>query len=1105
GCCDPATQAVSLQLQPKENGDMDHFAQAIADRFGNGAISLPDSRQTLCLILDIRPHAAFSSARIPRAVSLSVPSTLLKPSLCHAASASARLRFSAWRSASRILVYDADSRDLAWLKGGFHAVWRERREFVDALPPTPDADDKGLQPTVLRTRHLPMAHLPCPLPPPSPAPLHPTTRFQPSNANSHPAFNPFFDTIRQNTELSNGITERIPLHLPRRVRRRIHELPFRWLQDIARRAANAPPVTKSFTDSSSSDLAMQFFKIELSEQRRLMGIMEHHSKESGRAADHAPHNAIPFPFSITAGVEKGAKNRYRHIWPFEHARVRLHQKKEADDDYVNASYIQPLGTNRRYIATQGPLPATFTDFWTLCWEQNVHVEGAMVKCGAYWTDTVFGPLQGLVPPNERPATASFFAQHTSLSAYSSRPPERRFPHSAGSQRRYRHHHHNNNKKRSETVKRIFELTHTGYPEAPPRQIVHLQYLEWPDLNVPDDPRGVLGLIKQVEEAVVESQANDPKRPKATSQVSVSEVDEKTGIAKHALGNSPVLLHCSAGVGRTGGFIAVDAILDAIRREIRIDREAATTKANDEAMDVDNATGDNAPRVTTVPLAISSGVGSSSKKDVAKSNSGLVVHVPVASPMQVDSQPDSPGSDAHAPSGFPSGTIEWAENVRHETGISGGAQSNDQRDQLPPPAAQELGIVSSNSPVSNSAMTTSSSNTGGGTLETHINGSYYYPSSSLGTSVSAASSSSKANLPSSNPSTLAAGLLHAVLNSQQSAADQRMRTASAPSVNVRSSSSDAMAFDGAAAARNPSLPLRLNAQEDNWIETNRSAKPPAISLSGMNPFALQSAFNMGGVSSDGEPPSRSQSPSADEGAGGTRAPPPPQLQHPMPVPARPIIPTVSDLSPEEQQMKALHPAPLTSFDEPIWEVVQDMREQRMSLCQSLRQYVFVHAAIIEGALMVIDEENEIADGLRPRQQPSPPERLESSSTHSAHSAVASPPSSNDGSFSLSHKEPFQSHSQSQSQSQSRSPSSSTTALHSNDAASRGASPTELLKKNMEGEVMLSKRPSIKRKQRSGDRLDHSVEDARYHRGPPIRVASGVVHAGVGAPSARAMPP
>lgn len=77
--------------------------------------------------------------------------------------------------------------------------------------------------------------------------------------------------------------------------------------------------------------------------------------------------------------------RYRNIWPFEHARVRLLNRKrgcvapldpsatsgkrvgwedEDEDDYMNASFVQPLGTLKRYIATQGPLPATFNDFWT---------------------------------------------------------------------------------------------------------------------------------------------------------------------------------------------------------------------------------------------------------------------------------------------------------------------------------------------------------------------------------------------------------------------------------------------------------------------------------------------------------------------------------------------------------------------------------------------------------------------------------------------------------------------------------------------------------------------------------------------------------------------
>ena len=112
-------------------------------------------------------------------------------------------------------------------------------------------------------------------------------------------------------------------------------------------------------------------------------------------------------------------HRYRNIWPFEHARVRLQKQKpklwssgrsptplpdsipgalhpltlpqatdflppitqslstarsiqlplstpaaaSSTDDYVNASFVQPLGTRKRYIATQGPLSETFKDFW----------------------------------------------------------------------------------------------------------------------------------------------------------------------------------------------------------------------------------------------------------------------------------------------------------------------------------------------------------------------------------------------------------------------------------------------------------------------------------------------------------------------------------------------------------------------------------------------------------------------------------------------------------------------------------------------------------------------------------------------------------------------
>ncbi|KAL4069294.1 hypothetical protein J3A83DRAFT_4250288 [Scleroderma citrinum] len=819
------------------------------------ATLFPYLSDTSTLILDIRPHAAHASARINRALSLSVPSTLLKRPLFSLSklaqmlpSSFARSRFSTWPGASRIVVYDADSShlphnsniagllrkfraegftgELGWVRGGFQAVWRESRELTTTEQPSPEDEDAdpGNATSALRTKHLPKAAFSA------------TSTFNgvALGASEAPhvsqtmtrAANPFFDAIRQNVELSQGITERIPLRLPRRVRRRLNDLPFPWLCEITRRSAIRNPSPSSRmpgSESESSDephtsdpdehdpeveegteaLAMQFYRIELAEQRRLQTIMEHHSRESevtasGKAyiqkggktdiavddrdvggvmecvpmtkvTPHTPHSS--FPFSITAGVEKGTKNRYNHIWPFEHARVRLHdgrhqgshlgskgqssdrgsghardgirrqstsgwdgfavavdsidatrervpplsqptpqvdsvdtdsrmsefftspttlpsqtpmdispmgtqlpflisledtlseptvmgitlpssgpphphdvglsmnllpkirlplpstvgaaflgdnieRETNADlqqgntilpgvprvssplDDYVNASYVQPLGTRKKYIATQGPLPATFVDFWTLVWEQNVHVivmltrevENSMVKCGTYWADTSYGPFRLELLSTSPPLTPAM-TNSTDMNKegffFALREPRAR---SRGV------------KSAPTTITRRFALSHTSYPGVPPRCIVHLQYLDWPDMNVPEDPRGVLGLIKRVERAVAESSPGSSPSgsgilspgssisPGSTSPgVGYEnkelvcnkrsggwrhpELDRKTGVATFALGKPPpVLLHCSAGVGRTGGFIAIDAVLDGIRRELNENRK-----------------------------------------------------------------------------------------------------------------------------------------------------------------------------------------------------------------------------------------------------------------------------------------------------------------------------------------------------------------------------------------------------------------------------------------------------------------------------------------------------------------------------------------------------
>ncbi|XP_028328372.1 receptor-type tyrosine-protein phosphatase F isoform X9 [Gouania willdenowi] len=198
------------------------------------------------------------------------------------------------------------------------------------------------------------------------------------------------------------------------------------------------------------------------------------------------------------------KNRYANVIAYDHSRVVLTSVDAVPgSDYINANYIDGYRKQNAYIATQGPLPETLSDFWRMVWEQRSNTivmitrleEKSRVKCDQYWpsrgTETY-----GMIQVN--------MLDTVELATYSVR---------------------------------TFALYKNGSSEK--REVRQFQFMAWPDHGVPEYPTPILAFLRRVKTC------NPPDA-------------------------GPMVVHCSAGVGRTGCFIVIDAMLERMKHEKSVD-------------------------------------------------------------------------------------------------------------------------------------------------------------------------------------------------------------------------------------------------------------------------------------------------------------------------------------------------------------------------------------------------------------------------------------------------------------------------------------------------------------------------------------------------------
>ncbi|XP_017063998.1 tyrosine-protein phosphatase non-receptor type 9 isoform X2 [Drosophila eugracilis] len=200
------------------------------------------------------------------------------------------------------------------------------------------------------------------------------------------------------------------------------------------------------------------------------------------------------------------KNRYTDVLCYDHSRVVLaHEDGDEPSDYINANFVDGYKQKNAYISTQGPLPKTSQDFWRMIWEQHCLVivmttrvmERGRVKCGQYWEPTEESSLE----------FGDYHVRTISVEC------------------------------NEDYMVASLELRNIKTDEI--RNVSHWQFTSWPDYGVPSSAMAMLNFLQKVREK--------------QAQLVAGLGDTWAG---HARG-PPIVVHCSAGIGRTGTFITLD--------------------------------------------------------------------------------------------------------------------------------------------------------------------------------------------------------------------------------------------------------------------------------------------------------------------------------------------------------------------------------------------------------------------------------------------------------------------------------------------------------------------------------------------------------------------
>ncbi|XP_070691837.1 tyrosine-protein phosphatase non-receptor type 2a [Pempheris klunzingeri] len=208
------------------------------------------------------------------------------------------------------------------------------------------------------------------------------------------------------------------------------------------------------------------------------------------------NQASEYPYKVAKLPVNRNLNRYRDVSPYDHSRVKL---ENSENDYINASLVTVEEAQRAYILSQGPLRNTCGHFWLMIWEQcskAVIMLNRVIEKGSEKCAQYWPTTEDLQMSFTDTGFVVRLLSEEDQSYY--------------------------------TI-RVLELQNTTTGEL--REIYHFHYTTWPDFGVPESPASFLNFLFKVRE----SSSLGPE-------------------------HGPSVVHCSAGIGRSGTFALVDTCL-----------------------------------------------------------------------------------------------------------------------------------------------------------------------------------------------------------------------------------------------------------------------------------------------------------------------------------------------------------------------------------------------------------------------------------------------------------------------------------------------------------------------------------------------------------------